>query len=404
MNGRVSGSFAGEETPVRNAVIVDAVRTPIGRGKPGGSLSGLHPSELSSHVLRALQSRNHLDPALVDDVVWGCVTQVGEQSSNIGRWAVLGAGWPDTVPATTVDRACGSSQQATHFAAACVMSGQYDVVVAGGVETMSRVPMGSARKAGPGLPRGPLVARRYGDRPLEQGAAAEQIAEKWGLTREELDRHSVESHRRAAAAAGAGLFSSEIVPVDVVDENGVTHTVSVDEGIRPDSTVEKLAGLATPFKADGVVTAGNASQISDGAAALLIMSEDAAARHGLTPLARFHAFAVTGVDPVLMLTGPIPATSKVLDAAGLSLDDIGAYEVNEAFASVTCAWLAETHADPQLLNAYGGAIALGHPLGASGARLTTTLLNRMRRDGVRYGLQTMCEGGGMANAMVLERL
>jgi acetyl-CoA acyltransferase len=387
---------------MRTAVIVDAVRTPIGRGKPNGSLAGVHPAQLSARVLQALQRRNDLDPAVVEDVVWGCVTQVGEQSSNVGRWAALGAGWPETVPSVTLDRACGSSQQAAAFAAAGVMSGQYDVVVAGGVESMSRVPMGSARRSGPGLPRGPLVEARYPGESLEQGPAAELIADRWRLSREDLDRHSLESHRRAAAVQEAGLFATEIVAVEVADDADGVRTVATDEGVRPDSSLDRLGQLATPFKAEGRITAGNSSQISDGAAALLITSEEAAARLGMTPVARFHSFSVVGVDPVFMLTGPIPATYKVLEKAGLRLDDIGAFEVNEAFASVTCAWLADTGVDPQLLNTYGGAIALGHPLGASGVRLTTTLLNRMRRDGIRYGLQTMCEGGGMANAMILE--
>jgi acetyl-CoA acyltransferase len=385
------------------AVIVDAVRTPIGRGKPGGALAGVHPAELSARVLQAIASRNDLDPSLVDDIVWGCVTQVGEQSSNVGRWAALGAGWPESVPATTVDRACGSSQQAIAFAAAGVMSGQYDVAVAGGVESMSRVPMGSARMAGPGSPRGPLVDLRYRGQGLEQGPAAELIARRWGLSREDLDHHSMQSHLKAADARAAGWFADEIIPVEVAGSTGV-RVVAEDEGIRPDTSLAGLSSLKTPFDADGVVTAGNASQISDGAAALLIMSETMASSLGMAPLARFHTFSVVGVDPVYMLTGPIPATAKVLERSGLLLADIGAFEVNEAFASVTCAWLAETGVDPALLNSYGGAIALGHPLGASGARLTTTLLHRMRREGVRYGLQTMCEGGGMANAMIIERM
>jgi acetyl-CoA acyltransferase len=397
---------------MRNAVIVDAVRTPVGRR--GGALAGAHPVDLSAVVLRALADRVGLDPALVDDVIWGCVSQVGEQGLNVGRNAVLAAGWPEAVPATTLDRQCGSSQQALHFAAAGVMSGQYDVAVAGGVESMSRVPMGSSVVGGPGLPFGPAMTARYGGAPFNQGVSAEMVARRWGLSREDVDGYSVESHRRAAAARASGAFADEIVPVRL-DEDGAVllegepgaaggTTVTEDEGIRPGTTAAVLAGLRPAFEEGGTVTAGNASQISDGAGALLVTTSEMAAARGWRPIARVHAVAVVGVDPVLMLTGPMPATQAVLKRAGLDLADIGTFEVNEAFASVPLAWLAETGADPALLNPDGGAIALGHPLGGSGARLAATLVHRMRRTGTRYGLQTMCEGGGMANATVLERL
>ncbi len=381
----------------RDAVVVGAVRTPVGIGKPvKGALSGVHPVDLSAHVLRALVERTGVDPALLDDVVWGCVSQVGEQSANVARNAVLAAGLPEDVPGVTIDRQCGSSQQALHFAAAQVISGQADVVVAGGVESMSRVPMFSNAAGGDG-PYGPLMKARYADGLVNQGISAEMVARRWELTRDRLDELSATSHARAQAATEAGLFADEIVPVETAD--GV---VRVDQGIRPGTTVETLAGLKPAFDADGVVTAGNASQISDGAAALLVTTSDVAARHGLTPLVRFHTGVMAGVDPVIMLSGPIPATAKALKRSGLSLEDIGTFEVNEAFASVLGAWLADTGADHALTNPQGGAVALGHPLGASGARLATTLVHRMRRDGVRYGLQTMCEGGGMANATILE--
>jgi acetyl-CoA acyltransferase len=397
---------------MRNAVIVDAVRTPVGRR--GGALAGAHPVDLSAVVLRALVDRVGLDPALVDDVIWGCVSQVGEQALNVGRNAVLAAGWPEAVPATTLDRQCGSSQQALHFAAAGVVSGQYEVAVAGGVESMTRVAMGSSVRSGPGLPFGPALTARYGGVEFNQGVSAEMVARRWGLTREDVDGYSVESHRRAAAARASGAFADEIVPVRL-DEDGAVllegepgaaggTTVTEDEGIRPGTTAAVLAGLRPAFEEDGPVTAGNASQISDGAGALLVTTSEMAAARGWRPIARVHAVAVVGVDPVLMLTGPMPATQAVLKRAGLDLADIGTFEVNEAFASVPLAWLAETGADPALLNPDGGAIALGHPLGGSGARLAATLVHRMRRTGTRYGLQTMCEGGGMANATVLERL
>lgn len=383
----------------RDAVIVEAIRTPVGIGKPAkGALSGIHPVDLSALVLRGLVERTGLDPALVDDVVWGCVSQVGEQSFNVGRNAALGAGFPEDVVGTTVDRQCGSSQQAAHFAAAGVIAGQYDIAIAGGVESMSRVPMFSNTEGGDG-PFGPMMKQRYDGRLVNQGISAEMIAERWGLDRTAVDEIAVASHTRAAAATEQGLFADEILPV-----HGADGTVTADQGIRPTTSLETLGQLKTVFKEDGVVTAGNASQISDGAAALLIMTSERAAQLGMKPIARFHTFAMAGVDPVIMLTGPIPATHKVLKRAGLTVADIGAFEINEAFASVLGAWYAETGADPALTNPNGGAIALGHPLGASGARLMTTLLHHMRRNGVKYGLQSMCEGGGMANATILELL
>ena len=379
----------------RDAVVVDAVRTPVGRR--AGGLSGTHPVDLSAHVLDALVARTGLDPALVEDVVWGCVSQTGEQAVNVGRNAALAAGWPEDVVGVTLDRQCGSSQQAVHFAAAGVISGQYDVAVAGGVESMSRVPMLCTVTQGPGLPFGPRMMARYADVGglVPQGESAEIIAERWKLSRTELDEIAVRSHANAAAAADSGGFDGELAPVG---------DVAADEGIRRGTSVETLAGLRTVFREDGVVTAGNSSQISDGAAALLITTSEVAARHGWRPLARLHAFATAGVDPVTMLTAPIPATARVLSRAGLQLDDIDAFEVNEAFASVVGAWLAETGADPARVNPRGGAIALGHPLGGSGARLMTTLVHHLVQTGGRWGLQTMCEGGGMANATVLERL
>jgi acetyl-CoA acyltransferase len=385
---------------MRDAVIVGAVRTPVGRRK--GALSHIHPVELSAHVLRALAARTGFDPADVDDVIWGCVSQAGEQSWNVGRNAVLAAGWPESVPGTTLDRQCGSSQQAVSFAAATVISGQAELVVAGGVESMTRVPMGSA--AGDGIPYGQSIRDRYagvdgfaGEAavPFNQGVGAELIASRWGLSRARLEQYALESHARAAAASDSGAFSAEIAPID---------GVSADEGIRRDTTLAALAALPTPFRPDGVVTAGTASQISDGAAALAVTTSQWARAHGLRPLARIHTAVVVGDDPVIMLTGPVPATAKALSRAGLKIEDIGVYEVNEAFASVPLAWLAETGADPARLNPRGGAIALGHPLGASGVRLMTTLLHAMRDGGARYGLQTMCEGGGMANATILESL
>ena len=379
------------------AVIVDAVRTPVGIGKPGkGVLSETHPVDLSARVISALIERTGIDPALIDDVIWGCVSQVGEQGANIARNAVLAAGLPESVPGVTVDRQCGSSQQAITFAAAAVMSGQLDIVVAGGVESMSRVPMFSNTVGGDG-PYSHQLIRRYDDGLVHQGVSAEMIADRWNLSRAYLDELAVASHERAAGATDAGAFADEIIPVPT--EEG---TASVDQGIRRGTTSQALAALPTPFQADGVVTAGNASQISDGSAGVLVMTAERANDLGLTPMARIHTVALAGVDPVIMLTGPIPATAKVLDRAGLRLADIGAFEVNEAFASVLGAWLADTGADHARVNPLGGAIALGHPLGASGARLTTTLVHHMRRTGTRFGLQTMCEGGGMANATILE--
>jgi acetyl-CoA acyltransferase len=375
-------------------VIVGAVRTPV--GKRNGGLSGMHAADLSAVVLNELMDRAGVGPEIVDDVIWGCVSQVGDQSSNIGRYAVLAAGWPEHIPGTTINRACGSSQQALDFAVHAVMSGQQDVVVAGGVEVMSRVPLGSARATG--MPYGPKVRARYQDFSFNQGISAELIAQKWGFTRQRLDEYSVISHERAATAQDAGAFDDQIVAVATADG----AVVDADEGVRRGSTVDKLAGLKPAFTDDGVIHAGNSSQISDGAAALLVMTEASAIRFGVTPLVRYRAGAVTGADPVLMLTGPIPATEKALRRAGLKLDEIGAFEVNEAFASVPLAWLAETGADIARLNPVGGAIALGHPLGASGAVLLTRLIHHMRDNGIRYGLQTMCEGGGTANATVVE--
>jgi acetyl-CoA acyltransferase len=376
---------------MRDAVIVGAVRTPVGRR--GGGLSGVHPVDLSAHVLRSLAERTGIDPGHVEDVIWGCVSQVGEQSWNIGRNAVLAAGWPESVPGTTLDRQCGSSQQAVHFAAATVLSGQADLVVAGGVESMSRVPMGSSAMGQD--PYGLAVRERYSVSEFNQGVAAELVAARWGFSRTQLDEYSMASHAKAAKAQDAGEFDAEIAPLGEAKQ---------DEGIRRDTTLEKLGALKTPFQADGVVTAGSASQISDGAAALAVTTSRWAAAHGLRPIARVHSAVVAAGDPVIMLTAPIPATAKALAKAGLKLDDIGAYEVNEAFAPVPLAWLAETGADPSRLNPCGGAIALGHPLGGSGARIMTTLLHHMRRHDIRYGLQTMCEGGGMANATIVERL
>lgn len=381
----------------RDAVIVAARRTAVGIGKPErGALSGIHPVDLSTHPIRAVLADTGLDPALVDDVMWGCVSQVGEQSFNVGRNAALAAGLPEHVPGMTIDRQCGSSQQAIQNAAATLIAGYADIVIAGGVEVMSRVPMFSSVAGAD--PYGALMHERYPDLG-NQGVGAELIAQKWGLTRTALDEYSVRSHHRAAAATAAGLFADEIVPVETA-----AGVVTADQGIRPDSTVERLATLPTPFLDGGVVTAGNASQISDGAAAVLMMTSTRAAELGLTPIARVHSVAVVGSDPILMLTGPIPATATVLARAGLDIADIGAFEVNEAFAPVVLAWLHETGADPALVNPRGGAIALGHPLGGSGARLATTLLHHMSQNGIHYGLQTMCEGGGMANATVYELL
>ena len=393
-----------------NAVIVDAVRT--AGGKRNGKLSGWHPTDLAAEVLKALQERNDLDPGVVDDVIMGCVMQVGHQALNIGRNAVLGAGWPDTVPATTIDRQCGSSQQSVHFAAQGVIAGAYDVVVAAGIEAMSTTAMGASITPG-SIPFGPSVLERYAPQGglVPQGISAELIADKWGLSREDLDRFGAQSQARALQATEEGRFQNEIISVkgklwdreknEVVD---LDELVSRDEGIRPGTTAETLANLKPAFKPDGKVTAGNSSQITDGASAVLIMSEERAAALNLTPRARIHAFALAGADPIMMLTAPIPATAKVLERAGLTMADIDVTEINEAFASVVLAWEKEHHPDMTKVNPNGGAIALGHPLGCSGAKLMATLLNELERTGGRWGLQTMCEGGGMANATIIERL
>ncbi|HEX2274081.1 MAG TPA: thiolase family protein [Acidimicrobiales bacterium] len=385
------------------AVVVDAVRTPIGRRN--GGLAGWHPVDLAAEVLRAVVERNGLDPAVIDDVILGYVSQTGEQGLNVARNAALAAGFPESVPGTTVDRQCGSGQQAVHFAAQGVMAGAYDVVVAGGVESMSRIPMGITTVKGPGMPFGPRMVQRY--QPVgglvPQGIAAELVAERWDLSREELDAYSLESHRRAARATAEGWFDGELVPVTVETPRGKKE-LRADEGVRTDTSLQALAALKPAFKAGGRITAGNSSQVSDGAAALLVASEEAASRLGLQPWARFAAFSVVGVDPVTMLTGPIPATAAALDRAGLGLDDVDRFEVNEAFAPVVLAWAAEHDVDLERVNTCGGAIALGHPLGCSGARLLTTALWELERIGGRFGLVTTCEGGGMANATVVERL
>jgi acetyl-CoA acyltransferase len=381
------------------AVIVDAVRSPLGRRN--GKLKDTHPVDLAAHSIQALVERTGIDPAIVEDVIMGCVMQVGDQAVNIGRNAALAAGFPETVVGTSIDRQCGSSQQAAHFAAQGVIAGAYDVVIAAGVENMTRVPMGASFIAG-SMPFGPRMLERYPNL-VPQGISAELIAEKWDISREDNDRFSVESHKRAARATAEGRFEREIVPIDINGENGA-ETMRTDEGIRPDSSMETLAKLKPAFKPDGVVTAANSSQITDGSAALLVMSEEKANELGLTPRARFHTFALAGVDPVMMLTGPIPATTKVLERAGMKIDEMDLIEINEAFAPVVLSWEKEHHPDMTKVNVNGGAIALGHPLGASGARLMVTLLNELERTGGRYGLQTMCEGGGMANATIIERL
>ena len=380
---------------MRDAVIVDAVRTPT--GKRNGGLAGIHSADLSAHVLRALVERTGIDPAGVDDVIWGCVMQVGEQTFDIARTAVLSAGWPESVPGTTVDRQCGSSQQAVHFAAAGIISGQYDIAVAGGVEMMSRTPMGSSFTANP---LGADYIARYGADFPNQGIGAEVIADTWGFSREQLDEFSLRSHERAQAASDEGRFTAQIAPV--TNPDGVV--ISRDEGIRPGGTMETLGALKAAFREGGKITAANSSQISDGAAALLLMTSEKAASLGLTPIARFHTGVLAGVAPMPMLHAPMPATLKAFAKSGLTASDIGAYEVNEAFASVPLAWLKDIGADDKTVNPNGGAIALGHPLGASGARLMTTLVHHMRDNDVRYGLQPMCEGGGQANATILELL
>jgi acetyl-CoA acyltransferase len=387
---------------MRDAVIVDAVRTPGGRR--GGKLKDWHPVDLASEVLGAIAERNSLATELVDDVIMGCVMQTGEQANNVARNAALAAGWPEIVPGTTIDRQCGSSQQAAHFAAQGVMAGAYDVVVAGGVESMTRIPIGITTQQGPGMPYGPRMMSRYDHGLVPQGISAELIAEKWNIPREELDGYAAESHRRADQATTEGRFENEILPIEIKDDDGNVEMMTRDEGIRPTTTVEVLAELPPVFKADGVITAGNSSQITDGAAAILIMSSDKAKELGYTPRARFHAFSLAGADPVLMLTAPIPATERVLARAGMEIGDIDLFEVNEAFAPVIGAWLRDTGADYEKTNVNGGAMALGHPLGASGAKIMTTLLNELERTGGRFGLQTMCEGGGMANGTIIERL
>lgn len=387
------------------AVIIDVVRTPVGRGKPGGMLSGVHPVDLLAGVLTAIVDRNDLDPGLLDDVIGGCVSQIGEQSYNVTRNAVLAAGFPETVPGTTIDRQCGSSQQAATFAAQAVLAGHADIVIACGVESMSRVPLGSS--AAGADPYGSRIRARYPDGLVNQGVSAELIAGKWGFSREELDGFAARSHALAAEAGESGAFATELVPVPGVDR-------LVDETVRPGTSLESLAGLNPAFRTDALaerfpdvawsITPGNSSPLTDGASAALIMSADAAEKLGLEPRARFRAFSVVGSDPLYMLTGVVPATAKVLERAGLTHDDIDAYEVNEAFASVPLAWLAETGADVSKLNPRGGAIALGHALGSSGTRLLTTLVNQLEATDGTYGLQTMCEGGGMANATIIQRL
>ena len=382
-------------------VIVEAVRTPLGRGnQKNGDLRDVHPVHLAAHVLREVTGRARLDPALVEDVVFGCVSQVGEQAINIGRQAVLLAGFPIEVPATTVDRQCGSSQQAVHFAANLISSGVCDITIAAGVESMSRIPMGSTVLNGPGTPFPPELTEKYNL--VNQGLSAEMIADQWGLSRHDLDEFAAESQRRAARAQAEGRFDREIAPV-VVGHNGDGRVVSQDQGIRPGTTVETLAQLQPSFKPDGKLHAGNSSQITDGASAILLMSAEKARELGLTPRARIRAQAVVGVDPVTMLTGPIPATTKVLARAGLKLADIDLFEVNEAFASVPLAWAIEHKPDMARVNVNGGAIALGHPLGASGARLMTTLLHELERSGGQVGLETMCCGGGIGTATVIDR-
>jgi acetyl-CoA acyltransferase len=396
---------------MQDAVIVDIVRTASGRGKPGGALSGVHPADLLATTIAALIERTRIEPGLVDDVIAGCVGQAGDQALNIGRTAALVAGLPESVPATTIDRQCGSSQQAAHFAAQGVIAGAYDVVIACGVESMSRVPMGLSEVEG--APQAPL-ARRYPDGLVNQGVSAELVRAKWKFSREELDAFAAQSHARAAAAASAGWFDNEIVPVTVTDADGNQSEHVLDQTIRASTTAEGLAGLKPSFarpelserfpEIEWSITPGNSSPLTDGASAALIMSAAKAQQLGLRPRARFHSFSVTGSDPLFMLTGIIPATQKVLARSGLDLADIDAYEVNEAFAPVPMAWAHEFGADPDKLNPRGGAIALGHPLGGSGTRLLATMVNHLEATGGRYGLQTMCEGGGMANAAIIERL
>ncbi|MCW5890054.1 MAG: thiolase family protein [bacterium] len=395
---------------MREAVIVGAVRTPLGRGKHTGALHPVHAVDLAAHSLKALVERTGIDPAVIEDVIMGCVGQVGEQGINVARNAALAAGFPETVCGTSVDRQCGSSQQSLHFAAQGVIAGAYDAVIAAGVESMSRIPMGTSVAAG-GQPFGPTMRRRYEEANLydahglvHQGMSAEIIAAKWKLPRTELDAFSVGSHQKAAAAARNGWFDAEIAPIEVRREDGSRDTITHDEGVRADASPEKLASLQPAFKPDGVITAGNSSQITDGSAAVLVMEKEKAKALGLRPRARFHAFALGGVDPVIMLSAPIPATKHALERGRMKLRDVDLVEINEAFAPVVLAWQRELDPDMDRVNPSGGAIALGHPLGCSGARLMTTLLHNLERTGGRFGLQTMCEGGGMANATIIERL
>jgi acetyl-CoA acyltransferase len=382
------------------AVIVEAVRSPV--GKRNGGLSGVHPGELSAQILNGLVERAGIEPGVVEDVIWGCVMQAGEQALDIARTAVLAAGWPESVPGVTVDRQCGSSQQSVHFAAAGVVAGHYDVVVAGGVESMSRTPMGSSLANG-GHPYPEAFRSRYSQTP-NQGVGAEMIADQWGFSRTDLDQFSLGSHEKAAAAQDSGAFDDQILGIKTKDADGNDTVVLQDEGIRRGGTIESIGKIKPAFKEDGVIHAGNSSQISDGAAALLFMSAEKAKSLGLKPLAKVHTAVLAGADPVIMLTAPIPATQKALKKSGLSLDEIGVFEVNEAFAPVPLAWLKDIGADEKKVNPNGGAIALGHPLGGSGARIMTTMLYHMRDKGIQYGLQTMCEGGGQANATIIELL
>jgi len=391
----------GKNALVRTCVIVDAVRTPV--GKRGGVLSGWHATDLAAQPLKALIERNDFDPALIEDVIMGCTMTVGEQAMNIARNAAMAAGYPESVPGTTVDRQCGSAQQAIHFAAQAVLSGAMDIAVGAGVESMSRVPIGSTTEPGPGEAYGPLYQARF--ELIHQGECAEEIARRWSITREEMDELAYTSHQRAARAQQEGRFENEMLVMQARSHDGTaTGMVTADEGVRPDTSLERLANLRPAFFEDGQVTAASSSQISDGAAAVLVMTEEKANELGLTPRARFHTFAVAANDPQIMLTAPIPATKLILEKSGLSLDDLDLIEINEAFASVVLAWKKEYHPDMEKVNVNGGAMALGHPTGCSGARLMATLLNELERTNGRYGLQTMCEGGGQANATIIERL